>query len=539
MTWMKAKVVRLMRSACTALLASLLLLIPCLGEGAEAAQLWYKREDLTEEEATRIWLEEIVPYIITDQERRTFESLATPEQRARFIETFWRRRDPDPATPENEFLREHLKRIVYANRMFGAGRPGWRTDRGRIYILLGRPDSVESDPAGYLPHQYPTEVWTYFNPPHPRLPPKLVFAFVDDNFDGEYELTFDLLRDSDVTRRTEALLNTDFFTPMVQAEILAMNLGRSGVFRSRFEGPNPQLSRLHELSVVEQLPELNLRPLETEVTAAVTFTDVFAEAPRAAVEHRVDLFRASDGGVYLPVTLNLSYGDFAAVPNGESRDGSFSVMARIVDKEGEIQDAFVREEYFRVPEDRWEGSEREPLLYEFTLYTEPGDYRLEVVVRDNVNQQSRAFTREVRIPHPPDGLELSSVVVADELLSTGQGRRDGIREPFTFGSYRIIPNFERRFSTGDTLDVYFEVYNLTLDQTGRNSIRIDYRILREARAYRDVPATYPHPAPLDKMHVASSIPLRTFEPGQYTLVVTVTDQVASATASADVEFQIE
>ena len=94
------------------------------------------------------WLDEDVIYIITPEERQAFMQLSNDEERDNFIEAFWQRRDPTPDTPENEFKEEHYRRIEYANEHFAAGIPGWKTDRGRIYIIYGQPDEIDSHPSG-------------------------------------------------------------------------------------------------------------------------------------------------------------------------------------------------------------------------------------------------------------------------------------------------------------------------------------------------------------------------------------------------------
>src|SRR5438105_14880816 len=98
--------------------------------------------------AYKDWLEKDVTYIITDEERKAFKKLETDEERERFIEEFWRRRDPDPDTDENEYREEYYERIAYANEHFASGIPGWKTDRGRIWIMYGKPDETETHPAG-------------------------------------------------------------------------------------------------------------------------------------------------------------------------------------------------------------------------------------------------------------------------------------------------------------------------------------------------------------------------------------------------------
>ena len=96
----------------------------------------------------RKWLNEDVAYIITDEERAAFKRLHTDEEREQFIEQFWLRRDPTPDTAENEFKEEHYRRIAYANERYASGIPGWKSDRGRIYITFGPPDEIESHPSG-------------------------------------------------------------------------------------------------------------------------------------------------------------------------------------------------------------------------------------------------------------------------------------------------------------------------------------------------------------------------------------------------------
>src|SRR6202046_5173587 len=99
----------------------------------------------------RTWLNQDVVWIITDEEARAFKQLSNDEERDAFIENFWLRRNPNPDSPENEFREEHYRRIAYANEHFAAGKPGWKTDRGHIYISFGKPDSIDSHPSGGAP----------------------------------------------------------------------------------------------------------------------------------------------------------------------------------------------------------------------------------------------------------------------------------------------------------------------------------------------------------------------------------------------------
>src|SRR5215469_15315210 len=118
------------------------------------------------------WLDEEVPYIITGEERAAFKKFSTDDERESFIENFWERRNPNPGSPENEFKEEYYRRIAYANEHYASGIPGWKTDRGRIYIMYGPADEVDSHPSGGSYERpesegggetstYPFEQWRY------------------------------------------------------------------------------------------------------------------------------------------------------------------------------------------------------------------------------------------------------------------------------------------------------------------------------------------------------------------------------------------
>src|SRR5215467_9226255 len=133
------------------------------------------------------WLDEDVRWIITPEERTMFRGLTSNEDRDRFIERFWKRRDPTPGTPENEFKEEHYRRIAYANIHFASAIAGWKTDRGRIYITYGPPDEKESHPNGNKTSPVPFEQWLY----HfiDGVGTNVVIEFVDPNNTGEYRMT--------------------------------------------------------------------------------------------------------------------------------------------------------------------------------------------------------------------------------------------------------------------------------------------------------------------------------------------------------------
>src|SRR6201988_1965141 len=146
------------------------------------------------------WLDEDVRWIITDEERSAFRQLSNDEERDQFIEAFWQRRDPTPDTIENEFKEEHYRRIAYANEHFPAGIPGWKTDRGRMYIMYGPADEIESHPSGGTYDRpmeegggttstYPFETWRYRY--LEGIGQEVIIEFVDTCMCGDYHMTLD------------------------------------------------------------------------------------------------------------------------------------------------------------------------------------------------------------------------------------------------------------------------------------------------------------------------------------------------------------
>ncbi len=169
-------------------------------------------EKLRQEEAEdyyRKWLTQDVVYIISDEEKEVFAKLTTAEEQERFIEQFWFRRDSDPTTRVNEYKEEHYRRIAYVNEYFQSGIPGWETDRGRIYIIHGPPDEVESHPSGgsyKRPYHegggytstFPFEIWRYRH--IDGIGDDIELEFVDSSQSGEFRLAL-------LPEEKDALLN--------------------------------------------------------------------------------------------------------------------------------------------------------------------------------------------------------------------------------------------------------------------------------------------------------------------------------------------
>ncbi|MEK6397574.1 MAG: GWxTD domain-containing protein, partial [Terriglobus sp.] len=171
-----------------------------LSDRERVQQNKYLKQELKPDGTWKKWLDQDVVWIITDQELQAFKQLKNDEERENFVENFWLRRNPNPDSPENEYKDEHYRRIAYANEHFAAGKPGWKTDRGHIYIAFGKPDSIDSHPSGGTYQRpieegggttstFPFEVWHYRY--IPGIADNIDLEFVDTCQCNDYHLTID------------------------------------------------------------------------------------------------------------------------------------------------------------------------------------------------------------------------------------------------------------------------------------------------------------------------------------------------------------
>ena len=227
------------------------------------------------------WLSEDVAYIITDEERKAFKQFNTDEEREQFVEQFWLRRDPTPDTVENEYKEEHYRRIAYANEHYASGIPGWKTDRGRIYLTFGPPDEIDAHPSGGTYERpaaegggetttYPFEDWRYRY--IEGIGNDVLIEFVDPTLSGEYHLTIDpsekdallyipgagltLAESMGLTDKAQRFNNTD---------------GTHMAPNSMAPASYNEFERLNLMAKLQQPPKVQFKDLETAITTRITY----------------------------------------------------------------------------------------------------------------------------------------------------------------------------------------------------------------------------------------------------------------------------
>src|SRR5207253_9232930 len=238
------------------------------------------REQEAGSRALRKWLDEDVSYIITNEERAAFKALKTDEEREQFIEQFWLQRDPTPDTIDNEYKEDHYERIAYANERFASGIPGWKTDRGRIYILYGKPDEIESHPSGGTHDRpieegggttstFPFETWRYRF--IEGIGNEVILEFVDTSMSGEYRMTID-------PSEKDALLHVPgaglTFDEEFYGRDKAERFNRAGASIGNPLGNTSRVNpfdRLQLLADIYKPPEIKYKDLEAVITTKLSY----------------------------------------------------------------------------------------------------------------------------------------------------------------------------------------------------------------------------------------------------------------------------
>jgi GWxTD domain-containing protein len=467
------------------------------------------------------WADEYVSYIITDSERRVFSSLPTSDEKLVFIESFWERRDPTPETPENEFREQYAARFGYANAQFRAGRPGWKTDRGRIFILLGPPSYIDRNPMGRTSTERPSEVWTYMSLKHPDLPSSLEVGFVDFFGTGDLEIVADL---------DAANLRNQGLAP-AYSDLEYFGLRRShpveyladGATRSLDEGSmaSERFNFLQDLRSAESPLEARPQPLSAIVGAKVSFAELPFDLTTQVFSSRI------------PVALAVRYDDLAALRRAGRDSFSLDIFAELRGSDGKVVDQLDRQLNFNLaPEEMTSDA----LRYFFSFSAPAGSYELQFVVRDNVRQSVGTHEETVVVRGPAEALSVSSLILADAV--DRRSSDDAEEEPFTFGEVRVVPNPARTFRRGEPMYVYFQAYGLGL-QEGRNSLRVAYTFARAGQALWNPSEINLLPTEKTERGIFTSFDTTRFPAGEYTLLVEAEDMVRGQESSREVSFRIQ
>ena len=468
------------------------------------------------------WLKIDVAYIITDPEREAFNRLSNDDEREQFIEQFWFRRDPTPDTEENEFKEEHYRRIAYANERFASGIPGWKTDRGRIYIKYGPPDEIESHPTGGSYQRpleqgggatstYPFEQWRYRY--LEDIGNDVVIEFVDSTNSGEYRLAFD-------PSEKDALSHVPGYQPP---------------FANRAPHPSPnELDRVERMAALGKPPAVKFKDLEAAVTSKIRYNAL-------PMKVRADFIPLTPASVLTSITLQFDRKDLQFQQQSGVAKAVVNLYGRVTNISWHPVSAFDDVVTVEVASGLLANAVTGSSVYQKSLPLAPGTYRLNLVAKDAIGGNIGTYETTLNVPRSDEEkLQASSLILAD-LLERLPAKNIGAGA-FAIGDIKVRPRPGTTFANDEKLGFYVQLYHFApdpVDYKPRGSIEYQVvnndshqTVLNYTEEVRDLPGA------TSQVIVEKLIPLASLAPGSYTLKLRVTDRNRNQTITPSADFII-
>jgi len=490
------------------------------------------------------WLNEDVTYIISPEERTAFLQYETNEEREQFIEQFWLRRSPNPDLPDNEFKEEHYRRIAYANEHYASGIPGWKTDRGRMYIVWGPPDEIESHPTGGTYDRpmeegggststYPWETWRwrYIE----GMGENVIMEFVDPTGSGEYHLTMDPSEKDALLHVPGAGLSlmesmgmaskTDRFTRS-DGTNLPTSLGGTPASMNEF-------TRLEMYAKAFKPPEVKYKDLEALVTARIVRDQVH-------FDWRTDYLKVTNETVLVPVTIQIPNGQLTFQSKDGVHSATLNIFGRVSTLTGRVVQTFEDPVSKDFPDSLFQQSLKLQSIYQKAVPLRPGLYRLDLVIKDVQSGNVGVINTRLQVPRYDDAkLEASSLILADQIehvpakqIGTGQ---------FVLGSSKVRPRMEGDFTTADKLGIYLQVYNLKPDEkTHKSNATFQYTVKKgseQVLQFKENSSEMKQTG--DQVTVERLLPLSTLSPGKYSIEISATDTLSNQTITRTADFTVK
>ena len=500
------------------------------------------------------WLNEDVVWIITDEERAAFKQLSNDEERDNFIEAFWQRRDPTPDTEENEYKEEHYRRIAYANEHFAAGIPGWKTDRGRIYIMYGPADEIDSHPSGGTYERpteegggetstFPFEDWRYRY--LEGIGQEVIIEFVDSCMCGDYHMTID--------RSEKDALKYTPNAGLTLYEQMGMSTKADRFNGGGLEqlGPGPdsasqsskEFDRLEQYAKLQAPPPVKFKDLE-EIVNTKLITNLMP------FDVRSDFVKVTGDTVLVPITIQMKYRDITFNNKDGVQRGTVNIFGRVSTLTGRVVQTFEDTAQVDVPAELLPKTAENSSVYWKALPLRPGRYKIEIAVKDVNGDRKGLWSRGIVVPeYSDDKLSTSSLIVADQMepvptkdVSTGN---------FVIGLTKVRPRvapadgkpalFKR--TRDQKVNFWMQVYNLGVDdKTHKPSATFEYDIVNVATnkpVVQKTESTSTMGNVGEQVTLQKSIASANLQPGIYRIDIKVSDNVSKQNIDPSATFAVE
>jgi GWxTD domain-containing protein len=496
----------------------------------------------------REWLEEEVVYIITDRERDVFLSLETVEERNRFIDAFWDRRDPDRATDVNEFREEHYKRLDYATRIFSrdSARPGWKTDRGQFYIILGPPREIQRYDG--LNEVVASELWFYNGDTKYGLPPRFNLLFYKEQDIGEYELYHPLGDGPEALLRAGSgpSFRLNQHLAIDALEIVSMELARASLTVDLTEPVGDFVAARNTRQPIAQYVR---PPINVEMVIAN-----IQESPQKRVDtgyldgylRYKDLVSADYSFRFVPsrqfyavlagpedtpfvhysVELDPEHFSLQANEDATKFQTTLDVTVEIRDEQGRLVVVSENSPFIELTASQMRAVASSPFAYHDDFPLLPGKYRVSLILRNRVTKQFTAADRDLTVEPLGTAPGLSAIVLGHRTeLATG----DETYRVFQVGREIVYPASDAGFTASDSLYVLAQTWRTTAEHKLRMSVMSE----QESVLTRDVPL-----AGEGSVVAIEEFALAGLESGQYQVRVELMDTAGTRVAERTTELNL-
>ena len=425
------------------------------------------------------WLKQ-TQYIIHPEEKEVFMQLVSDRERDVFIETFWKQRDPTPGTPQNEYKDEHIRRYQYANKWFsrGSSKPGWMTDRGRIYIILGEPVSKDRYPSNI--GLYPCEVWSYYGDVSKGLPNHFSLVFFQRSGVGEYQL-YDPVSDGPAALLLQGRNMDPFDYERLYNEIRELAPGLALVSLSLIPGEfnygfQPSARNAIILADILNSPKLEVNPAYSTHflnLRGVVSTDYLTNF----VENSTDIVFIQDpltGINFLhfslsPATVSIDYYE----PN-DQYFCNFTVNVSLKKGEDTIFQ-YDRQFPFYFAPDELNRVRANGIALEDSFPVVPGKYNFDVLMTNSVGKEFTVHEQAITVPDVPTVPLINGPFLGYRFHDSDLNQH----MPFKSAEKKLLYDPKKTFSRQENIAVLFNIVNLTEELWGSAEVRVSIRGLGE------------------------------------------------------------
>jgi GWxTD domain-containing protein len=503
----------------------------------------------------KTWLEQDVRWLITDTEAQAFKHLSNDEERDSFIENFWQRRNPNPDSPDNEFRDEVYARIAYANDHFAAGKPGWMTDRGHIYIAYGKPDDIDSHPSGgeyQRPMEegggstatFPFEVWHYRY--IEGIGDNIDLEFVDTCQCGDYHYTIDRSEKDALKHVPNAGLTQSEENGQSEKKdrFSGGGLEELGAGPMNQQNQNKQFDRIDLMAKIMAPPPIKFQDLMQFMASSKILT-----GPVFLFDVQTDYAKVTNDTVIVPVTVQIKNSDITFNTKDGVSVGKVEIQGRVSNMTHKIVQTFGDTLGVDTPSELLPSKQKAASVYWYSLALRPGLYKVDIVTKDvNNPDHIGRWTRSVNVPkYDDDTLGHSSLILADEMYRVpskeiGSGS-------FVIGDTHVRPRVSTggpgtppKFSRLQSLSFWMQVYNLGIDSKSKqNDATIQYQIVDLATNKPVLDTQEPSTkvsANAEQLTLEKSLPLASLQTGQYQLSIKVNDHVNNQQTAESAKFTV-